>query len=248
MRLLSAPEGKSRRDTEIASQEIRVQELEALIIAKRKEISNLDATIVRTLSESGTKNYEEEQAWKAKIRELTREVEALESRRKSALVPLEIKEKELEDKERSLLEREETAIIKESDLEHTRQLLEDRLDDVSEREQSSVDYSNTLSNREYALQVKESELESRTAILTQTLKESLESIELTKQELAKQKAVLKGREVSLIEREQNVTKKETGFADREKSIVDRYKTLLSAINETKLKQNVIIPDNPKRAP
>lgn len=234
MRLLSAPQGKSKRETDIASQELRVQELDSLLMQKRKEISETDALLVRTLSETGLKNYEEEQAWKEKIQGLINEVTALESRRKSALVPLETREKEVETKERVLLEREEQTILKESDFEYTRQLLEDKLDVVSEREQDAEKYAQILNNREFSVQLQEAQVKQRMEALTTILKESYEEILTSQAESARQKAILKGRAVSITEREKNVEMQEAGFANREKAILDKYKTLQRTITEVNL--------------
>lgn len=237
MRLLSAPEGKSRRDIDNASQELRSQELDKILASKRKEINDLDAVLVRTLSENGTKNYEEEQAWKNKIAELASEVSALESRRKSALIPLEEREKSVQDRESALLQREETIVIKESDIEYTKQALEDKLDSLSEREQDVLDYSKKLANREANIKLQEIQVETRLKALTTILQESYEEIIKSQSEQAQAKAILKGRDVSISEREKNVSQQVASFENREKAIVDRYKTLLRAITETNLNNN-----------
>ena len=236
MRLLSAPEGKSKRVLDNAEQIVRSQELDALIVSKRKEISDLDAVLVRTLSEKGAKNYEEEQAWKEKLTVLTNEVEALESRRKSALIPLEEREKTVQDKESVLLQREETIVIKESDLEYTKQLLEDKLDTVSEREQDAISQDKRLTNREANIKLQEAQVEQRMKALTTILQQSYEEIIVSQTEQMKAKALLKGRDVSITEREKNVATQVASFENREKAIVDRYKTLLRAITETNLKK------------
>lgn len=236
MRLLSAPEGKSRQDLDTAQKILRSNELDILIAAKRKEINDLDAVLVRTLSEKGAKNYEEEQAWKTKITALTTEVEALESRRKSALVPLEEREKTVQDRESVLLQREETIVIKESDLEYTSELLQDKLDAVSEREQDALSHAKRLNNREANIKLQEEQVESRLKALTIILQESYEEITTSQYEQAQAKAVLKGRDVSISEREKQVEAQVASFENREKAIVDRYKTLLRSITETNLKK------------
>ncbi len=235
MRLLKPLEGQNRQQAEIAQQQLRVGELDQVIRDKRKEINDLDNLLIKTLSETGKKNYEEEQMWKEKISGLTREVEALESRRKYALVPLEEREKEVENRESALLKREEIVAIKESDVEQTRELLEGKLDAISEREQEATNYSIQLNNREFAVQLQEKQISERMNGLTTILQESYDEMQKAQTEVAQRKAVLKGRDVSILEREKNVEMQENSFANREKAIADRYKSLLSAISETKLK-------------
>ncbi len=237
MKLLSTPQGKSRREQENVDQELRAIELDKLIVAKRKELSDLDRLLISSLSEKSVKNYEEEQLWKNKIQELTNEVEALESRRKSALVPLEEREKKAQDRESALLKREEMVQIKESDIERTKELLEQRLDEISEREQEATNYSILLNNRRFNIEFQEKEIQVRSEAMVQILKESLEEVELAKAEAAKRKAILKGRDVSITEREKNVELQEAAFATREQKILDRYRSLQKAITETNLNQS-----------
>lgn len=239
MRLLKPQEGQNRKQSENATLELRAQQLDQVIKDKRKEINDLDIQLVNSLSEIGTKNYEEEQQWKSKIRVLTQEVEALESRRKSALLPLEEREKKVQDRESVLLKREENLAIKESDVEQIRELLEDKLDTVSEREEEATKYSITLNNREFAIQLQEKQISERMNALTDTLKESYGEIQKAKTQIAEREAFLKGRDVSITERERNVDIKEASFANREKAITDRYNMLLRTITETNLKDNVI---------
>ncbi len=236
MRLLSGPQGKSRKELENINQEIRSLELDGVIKSKRKEISDLDRELVSSLSQIGSERYEEEKQWKEKIRILTEEVDNLERRKSIALVPLEKREQEVETKDSVLSRREENILIKESDMERTREILQDRLDAISEREQDATDYSVKLNSREFAIQFQEKEIQGRMAALTEILKESLSDILIAQTEEARRKAVLKGRDVSIKEREEHVRQQEASFANREKAIVDRYKTLQRAIAEINLRK------------
>jgi chromosome segregation ATPase len=235
MNLLSQPQGKSKHELDIADQERRIIQLDGLIVKKRKELEELDATFVRNLSEKGAQNYEEEQNWRQRIDSLRIEVEALESRRKSALVPLEERGKKVEDRERVLLQREEQAALKESDIEYTSQALENRLDEISEREQESISYEKRLSERDMVLKIRESELETRMAALTEVIRQVLLDAERAKAEASERKALLRGRDISITEREQSVARQEASFVNRERAILDRYQTLQRAITETNLK-------------
>lgn len=236
MRLLKREEGQKLQQLEIAQKQSRSIQLDDVIKDKRKEITELDNHLVNRLANAGTQGLEEEQMWRDRISALTIEVDALESRRKIALVPLEEREKSVHTRESALLRREEIVAIKDSDLEHTKELLEEKLDDVSEREQDAVKYSLILNNREFTIKTKEEEVEKRMDAVTDLMKQHMEENEKTKADLASQKAILRGRDVSITEREQIVAKKEAGFADREKRIADRYATLQRAITEINLRK------------
>lgn len=237
MKLLSTPQGKSRRELENVNQELRAQELDTLIRAKRKELEDLDKQVLSSFSEKATKNYEEEELWKEKIRQMTEEVENLERRKKIALVPLEQREKEVEDKISALSKREELVAIKESDIESTKEILQRRLDEVSEREQEATDYSITLNNRRFNIEFQEAEMKRNMEAITKIIAESLVEADKARAEAARRKAILKGRDVSITEREKNVEMQEASFANRERKITDQYQSLLRAITETNLKNN-----------
>lgn len=234
MRLLSPPQGKSLLASDVASQQVRSVEIDNIIRAKRKEISELDNVLVNSLSELGKKGSTEEQFWKERISNLTHEVEGLESRRKSALVPLEAKEKELEDKERVLLKREELVDLQESENISSGELLEKRLDDVSEREQTALNYAKSLEIRSQNISLQENNIRIRQEALVSIIQQVNKDKKLAEEEINQQKAILKGREVILAEREALCTKKEAGFANREKKILDQYRTLQSTITEVNL--------------
>lgn len=210
-------------------------ELDKLIVAKRRELNDLDQLYLNKSSELGQKGVSEEQLWKKRIEDLTIEVEALESRKESALIPLVDREKEVENRERVLLEREERVSFRESEADSERQMLEDRLDDVSEREQEATKYSVSLNNREFAIAFKEKQVQERMDALTAILIESLEEVKKSQAEAARYKASLKGRDVSITEREKYVEKQEAGFAAREEAILDKYRTLQRTITEVNLK-------------
>lgn len=238
MKLLSPPAGKSRQQIENAANELRAQQLDEVLRGKRKEINDIEKLFNSTLSEQEIRQKEEERVWRETLSNLKAEVENLERRKALAQVPLEEKERRLDNDRSALSKREEAIVIKESDLEYTKEKLEDKLDAVSEREQEAEKYAQTLNNREFAIQLQEAQIRERMKSLTVVLQETYEEIVAAQAEAAQRKAILKGRDVSITEREKYVDMQLNSFADRERAINDRYKTLLRAITETNLKQNV----------
>lgn len=154
---------------------------------------------------------------------------------KAFVVPLEKRIRAVDTKDSALSKREELIVIKEAENNRTAELLQDRLDHISEREQDAIDFAATLEARSSNLTIQENDLRKRQDALVEIIKQtSVEKIK-AETELGKQKAVLKGREVVLAERERVVRTKENGFIAREKSITDKYQTLQRAISEMKLK-------------
>lgn len=235
MRLLTPPAGKSLREIENAKQEVRTQQLEQIIRDKRKEIEQVEHIAVEALSKHGLENYEDEKRWKTRIAELTLEVEGLEQRRRTALLPLEKREKELTIKDRVLSEREEKLSIKETDLESVQEALAERLDDLSERQLTASEYATSLEQRNSNLVLQESEIQKRQDALVVILRQTNEEKQINETNLSTQIALLKGREKAISQRERVVEKKEKGFVSREKAILDKYETLRRAISEMKLR-------------
>ena len=164
------------------------------------------------------------------LRTLKAEIEE----QKKSLVPLELKEKELDTKSSVLLEREEQVLIRESELEHESELLEDKLDTFSEREQSATEYADRLTKREFTVSFQEKELQAKMDALTKIIQQSYEDVKKAQTEASTQKALLKGRDVTIAERERKVKEAEASFANREEAILDKYRTLQRTITEVNL--------------
>lgn len=237
MKLLSPPEGKSQLAAQNASQEVRAIELDKLIVLKRKELGDLDNKYLNDSAGMGARGSSEEQYWKERISVLTREVEGLEGRKKTALMPLVEREEKINDNERALLEREGKISLRESEIESEQQILEDRLDEVSEREQTALEYAQSLEIRASNVSIGESQVQSRQDALVQIVQQVNIDKKVSEDEINRQKAVLKGREIVLEQREAECSKKEASFASREAKILDQYRALQKAKTEINL-QNV----------
>lgn len=151
------------------------------------------------------------------------------------VLPLEQRTKQVDTREEALSQREESILIKETDLNQTSDILTERLDEVSEREQNALSYAADLEARNGNLSIKEGNLKKREEAVSEVMKEALGQKLLGETDIARRQAVLKGRDTVLNERERQVAKAEKGFAAREKAIADRYQTLERAIAEMKLK-------------
>lgn len=231
MKLLSTPQGKSRREIDNAQEELRSQQLDELIRAKRKELNDLDLRVLAREAEYSSWDFEAERE------KLENERASLARERKEyrkSLVPLEQKEKELDTVASALLKQKEQLDIRETDLDQTSEILQERLDLVSEREQNALALSQDIEGRSSNLVIQEEEFKKKETALVEIMR--THEIERRKDErdIAKQKSVLKGRDTVLKERERAVAQKEAGFEAREKRLLDRYQTLQRAITEKKL--------------
>lgn len=157
--------------------------------------------------------------------------------RKTVIVPLVNREQVLQNNERALLKREEHIAIRETENDSERQLLEDRFDDISEREQATKDYSATLEQRARNIALQEGEFQKHQDSLVVLLREFSNDKKKAEDDISTQRALLKGRETILLEREKICAKQEAGFANREKSILAKYRQLQKAITATNLKNN-----------
>lgn len=240
MRLLSPPQGKSRLASENASQEIRAQELDKLIVAKRKELNDLDNSFVFALSTKGIQNYEDEQKYKEKIKILTSEVESLEKRKERALLPIKERENDLLQNEQNLTHREDSLVLRETNLERESELILTRLSDVEKREQYSEKQRRELDTRNREIDARE-----KNSILT------LEKVEMSVKE-AEQKERETREVVATLDTEVSILRQERKellipIEERERSLDNRSAALTSRENSITIREIALIADKKELA-
>lgn len=227
-----------RKEDELLSRETSIRDRELALTQLEDSTTSSLRKEKERLSKSSQELQQKWSLFRTENDTLNLKKEELENYYKTTLIPLEKREKLAQSKEEALLKREEELAINETNLEQTRELLEDKLDAVSVREQDANDYSLILNNREENIKLQESQIRDRMTALTEILKESMEEVKKSQSEAAEYKATLKGRDVSLTEREKRVQKEIESVANREARLVDRYRTLQKAITETNLKNGL----------
>ncbi len=237
-------EALDSREDHIKVREDYLEDLEYRIKEQEKAAQKRANKALMAVKRAEDKLQQEKNAFIEESVALKEQKQKQDAFTKEVIVPLEKREKEVHTNEEALSKRAELISIKETDLQQTADILQDRLDEVSERESNALNHAQRLESRNANIALKEEEMQKRETALVEIFKENEQKRLLSEQSIAKQQAILKGRDTVLIERVRIVSKKEKSFESREKAITDRYKTLERAIAEMKLKygEKLILKD------
>lgn len=238
LKLLSPAVAAQQAKTKREADNSRVVEIQELIAKKLRDLADAEASFDDAMQRQRNQWAAEEQEHHNVILEKTREAEALEERRKAALVPLTVREDELENVASALALREQKADEREHELDNTSNLLQGRLDEVSEREQRVAQAEQRLSLQSEGIKQQADDVRRGSELLTVAVTKAQSEAVSRETDLTRREAALNSREAALEERERLADVKEAGFTAREVKIVDDRATLDRAIAEYKQK-NVI---------
>lgn len=207
LRLLGTKEAaedlKERKEAEV----IRAAELDALIKAKHQELRKADEDFKNTIAAHRFQWTQVEAEHRNRLQALLSQTELLERRREQALIPLTIKESELDNKDGALTKREEIIRKREEELEAQGLNLQARLDAISERE-GHVDGLLALQTvREEGIQHQAEQIKINSDRLTKAITDS--------------KATMQKQLEALALREAHVASLENGYALREEQLKQR---------------------------
>lgn len=152
MKLLLPNENKDLREQENVRQILRTQELEKAAREARLKLADSQADFNNTLALNRQKWALEEEEHRQRVNERKAEIDALEAKRMNAMIPIDIikasAEEQLADAEhyaKSVREREEYA-------EDLAEKLQDKLDEVGQREQDVNQKTRELEIREIGIE------------------------------------------------------------------------------------------------
>lgn len=205
--------------------ERRAVELQTLIVAKHKELEELEQTFADTLKRNQGVWASEEEAHKVRVQKLVDEVLVLEERKVQALLPLTERKKELDTIASALKEKEENLRVRETEIEERGDSLNVRLDEEGERELQCADRAATLSLQEGGLTLQREELRRMSEGFTEAMTRSTFELNNRDRALQLREAELKTKETQVLERERIAREKEIGFDARDRALKDAYETL-----------------------
>ena len=151
MKLLTLNQVKEKKEEQIQREILRTSDLEKAASQARINLAKAEAEFNATLAKNRTFWAEEEQEHAARKQEMTSEIEELENRKKQALEPVYLLqnqlEKRLKDTEALISQTEEQKAYNED----LRLKLEDKLDEVGEREQDVLRETQKLEGRKQSV-------------------------------------------------------------------------------------------------
>lgn len=213
----------------------RILELQTLIAQKTKELAVAEEAFDIAMQRNRNQWAAEQQEHENKLAVIEKKTTDLEERRAQATVPLTTWEQRIKDEDSALQEREKGLEIREANVEESLILLQQRLDEVSEREFDADKVAKMVANREVGVKQQASEIKQQSQYLTKAIVEAQLSAATKEQELSTKAQRLDVREQSLEERERQVQQKLASYDAIEKGLNDKYESLIKAEAEFKQK-------------
>ena len=248
MKLLAPNENKDLREKEATLQILRTQELEKAAKEARLKLADSQADFQSTLALNRQKWAEEEDEHRQRVNERKAEIDALEAKRMNAMIPIDILKssaeeqlKDAEDYAKSVREREEEA-------ESLTELLQDKLDEVGQREQDVSHKEKELEIREVGIENQIQSTVSGVKKLSQDLAEFLAYKELTEKQLKESNQALEETQIKLSNREFELDKLQKSLNEQAIRLQDERGVLGRAFKEVQRMQgNIPLSKQPKKS-
>lgn len=220
MKLLTPQQFNDKKSQEVSRAVLRAEETNKLTEKANQALAKAEADFALALSGQRVRWEVEELDHKKKMEELLVELKPLEDRKRQALIPIEVYKKQADDK----LDEANTILqeVKEKRerLEEDAEVLQDRLDEVSDRELLAIKRHERLDSMEIGLEHQVEQNKAITARLSQ--------------DLAKFISYKANEEKSLDERKTELTLAEISF----KAKTDKLKRDLEALE----KERILVKD------
>ncbi len=225
MRLLNVKEQKKKDEADKNLQIARAKETAEELATKREELNDTRDTFAATLAEQNKEFEENLSVQKTKRDALNTEVQLLENRKKQALLPLENREKAVQDKEQELGKAVAALGAEKADFQRNLEGLHAHIDAVAERELNVSKQEELLRARARGIEAQTSSTKSQSAKLSNQLQEfSAASLKRANELKAWEDTLRAVSEEHLMARE-NFTKREQKLKDGERALLDKYKQL-----------------------
>jgi len=238
MKLFTSTEVLSKRDEQSLKELKRLNTVNKTLDTKRKELDSIKIEFEETLNRNKNSFQKEELEHQAKIITLKTEVEGLEKRRKKALIPLSERWNQLADINESLIKKEEELKVKEEAVEEIKDMLEERLTAVADREQEADRLGKIQAVAQSGINTQKEQVKKQAKEMANIIDKSLIDIKNKEDVLLKEKVIQEIKEKELKDKEIKLNEIEKGFANRERAIKDKYETLGLAIEEAKKNFNI----------
>lgn len=170
-------------------------------------------------------------AHKAAVAELTREITALESRRRDALTPLKATRKEADERLQAVVTREKAAVEQEGALQTRERDVVERLERVLEREQESAEERNRVVQWEARITDEETRLKESQQKLAAEWVDFHKQVHAANADLAVREQAITGTAKANALYKESLDRKAREQEEHDRDIVDRRATLERAWSE-----------------
>jgi len=225
MKLLLPYQVRDAKNIETAKEILRIQEINKISEEVRLKMAKAESDFQETLEkqrniwEAGRKEQED------KILELTKEIAYLEERKSQALIPIEVYETQAKDK---LIEAEKILSLykeKENSVDKLQEILEQRLDDIGEREQNVLKEEKRLKLIQEGIVSQQEFTKNSAKELSENAQTFANYVKTIQETLASKKEELIMQELSLNARKNGLDRKEESLDNLAIKLKDDRETL-----------------------
>jgi len=233
MKLFSSTEVITNKEQQISRDLLRVNSIDKELNNKRLLLSQLEKEFEDTLKRQREDWEYEENLFIQNKNKLKTETEGLEQRKKQALIPLAEKENELDERSKLIDKILKELEQKNEDFIDSIEALEERLTEISIREQEADRVSKLQLKKKKGIEAQQEQISNQAKEFNDMMAKAVADISEKDSKLSRKETKLLLRENAIKEREIEISKIEKGFTDRERAITDKYNTLQRALNYNK---------------
>jgi len=233
MKLLEPTAIKDLKGQESARELLRSQEIQKIADKTRKELANSQADFYNTLAKQKEIWVKEEEEHSQRVKERQQEIQTLEAKKLSLMVPFTVlkegTEKKVKDAENFLKDLKE----KEQRVEELTERLEDKLDKTGEKEQDLKQWEQRLIIKQQGIDQQFKNTADSAKQLTAEIASFTADKQKADQEINQRKTELALIEQTLIAKRDSLLRTESSLNDLAKQLQDEREVLKRAFEEVK---------------
>lgn len=217
MLLMTPTQAGDAREQETQRQILRAQEAEKEVARSNQRLSKSKEEFEAMLTAMNAHWEKEQQANEERLAAYRKEVSELESRREKALIPVSIEDERVKKRFKEVAEKERSLVYRQEELDSLAEKLESALDAVGEREQDVSIREEKALSRELGLEEQVKRAQQSGADLQQAIQNWTARASTAEADLSERKRKVELQEISLKAREDKV------FRDQEENRLERLR-------------------------
>lgn len=233
MKLFSPQEVRDKKNLETARDILRTKEVEDVLKKTNQQLAQAEADFASALAKNKRIWANEEAEHAKRVSEMSEEIKELEQRKAQALIPIQMYKDQADTLLKEAQETIELAKIREYQARETQNTLEDKLDELGEREEILIEDERVIQRKKEGIKAQEKNIELQSAELTRKIEEFLKQKGLAEADLKKRDKELTMREMSIVSREKALERGISSLAEEKTKIADQRATLERALNRKK---------------
>lgn len=231
LKLFTPQEAKSANSAQNTRDVLRTREIKKMMEKSHTELAKYEADFSAMIARHKEKWAQEEQNHAIRTAEMGQEVRALEERRKDALIPIEIEKQKADTMIDEATKRLGEVEKKERDNDELKDVLMQRIEDVSERESAVKDEEEKILEMRRGVELERATNTANTKALSEAIEKFNMYVSSETTALDHKRTEITLRERSIEARREALGRKEKSLATRETQIKDKQETLTRAFDE-----------------